>query len=94
MRILFSILFLFSFLISNGQENQKLGLAVNHIQKNAEKWSLKAEDIKDIFINSEAEANGITYLYLNQAYNNIPIRNAMMTVIIRMGKWSQMRITL
>jgi len=51
MRILFSILFLFSFLISNGQENQKLGLAVNHIQKNAEKWSLKAEDIKDIFIN-------------------------------------------
>jgi extracellular elastinolytic metalloproteinase len=86
MRILFSILFLFSFLISNGQENQKLGLAVNHIQKNAEKWSLKAEDIKDIFINSEAEANGITYLYLNQAYNNIPIRNAMMTVIIKDGK--------
>ncbi len=86
MRILFSILFLFTFLISNGQENQKLGLAINHIQNNAEKWSLKTEDVKDIFINSEAEANGITYLYLNQAYNNIPIRNAMMTVIIKDGK--------
>jgi len=66
-----------------GQSNAAFDAAVSHIKKNAEKWNLKSSDYKDLQISSQATSDkGITYLYLNQAYNDIPVRNAMMTVII------------
>ncbi len=69
--------------ISYSQTNNALETAANHIGKNAEKWQLKSSDYKDLLVSSQATSdNGITYLYLNQSYNKIPIRNAMMTVII------------
>lgn len=69
--------------ISYSQTNNALETAANHIGKNAEKWQLKSSDYKDLLVSSQAISDkGITYLYLNQSYNNIPIRNAMMTVII------------
>lgn len=70
-------------IISYGQTNFAYEIAVKHIQDNADKWQLKSSDYKVLTISSQTTSEqGITYLYLTQTYNNIPIRNAMMTVII------------
>lgn len=84
----FLILFLFCFAsIANGQDKTNLLLAVDHIKSHAERLNLKSADYKNLLISSEVTTDkGITYLYLNQSYNNIPIRNAMMTVIVKQGK--------
>ncbi|MBK8349474.1 MAG: M36 family metallopeptidase [Saprospiraceae bacterium] len=69
------------------QQLAQLEIARKHIQQHAVEWNLKTDDVKDLLISSEAVSEkGITYLYLNQAYNGIPVRNAMMSVIIKDGK--------
>ena len=86
MRNLHIILFLCFAFMSFGQ-NTHLSIAVSHIEKQAEKWNLKPSDYKDLLISSEVTTEkGITYLYLNQGYNNLSIRNAMMTIVIKEGK--------
>lgn len=86
MRHIITTLFLFTFYLLVGQESKNLNLALSHIQQKAKDWQFQPTDIEDIFINSEATWNGVTYMYLNQGYNGLPIRNAMMTVIIKDGK--------
>lgn len=87
MRNFLIVLLLLSVGVAIGQVNTHLPLAVNHITTQAEKWSLKSADYKDLLISSEITSEkGITYLYLNQAYSGIPIRNAMITIIIKDGK--------
>jgi uncharacterized repeat protein (TIGR01451 family) len=87
MRNFLIVLLLLSVGVAIGQVNTHLPLAVNHITTQAEKWSLKPADYKDLLISSEITSEkGITYLYLNQAYSGIPIRNAMITIIIKDGK--------
>jgi extracellular elastinolytic metalloproteinase len=57
--------------------------AKDHIARQSKVWGLETEDYEDIYVSSEAVSEkGITYLYLNQAYKGVPIRNAMMTVIM------------
>lgn len=82
-----SLFTLVSFVLLTGQKNDRLELAVQNIQSNAQKWGLEEDDFKDVLISSEATSEkGITYMYLQQSYRGIPIRNAMMTVIMRDGK--------
>ena len=65
------------------QKLPPLNTALNHCHLYAKQWKMELDDYNDIFISSEVTSdNGITYLYLNQAFKNIPIRNAMMTLII------------
>ncbi|MBK8052670.1 MAG: M36 family metallopeptidase [Saprospiraceae bacterium] len=62
---------------------QNLISAKTHINQKAKFWGLDKDDYEDIFVSSEAVSEkGITYMYLNQAYKGIPIRNTMMTVIM------------
>jgi extracellular elastinolytic metalloproteinase len=87
MRNFFILLFLCISGFAIGQKNTNLALAVDHIRSQAQVWNLKPVDYKDLLISSEVTtAKGITYLYLNQSYNNLPIRNAMITLIIKDGK--------
>jgi uncharacterized repeat protein (TIGR01451 family) len=86
MRHYFTTLFLIFTCLLVGQESKNLNLALSHIQQNAKKWEFQPTDLENIFINSEATWNGVTYLYLNQGYNGLPIRNAMMTIVIKDGK--------
>jgi extracellular elastinolytic metalloproteinase len=78
-------LFILSFLtaITFVTAQQNLISAKTHINQKAKFWGLDKDDYEDIFVSSEAVSEkGITYMYLNQAYKGIPIRNAMMTVIM------------
>lgn len=70
------------------QEISKLALAQKHIEANTEKWGLDANDVKSLQVSSEATSEkGITYLYLNQAVENIPIQNAMIVMVMdKQGK--------
>lgn len=66
-----------------GQDISRLELAKKHIDASTEKWGLTASDVKNLQISSEATSEkGITYLYLNQAYENIPIQNAMIVMVM------------
>ena len=66
-----------------GQSQTRLDIALRHIEQNAEKWNLTTSDYANLQISSEATSkSGITYVYLNQTHDNIPIRNAMMTLVI------------
>ncbi len=70
-----------------GQEITPFDLSMEHIRNKAETWQLVASDYENTFISSQATSkNGITYMYLNQAYNSIPVRNAMAVIVIKDGK--------
>ncbi|KXK37752.1 MAG: M36 family metallopeptidase [Saprospiraceae bacterium] len=65
----------------------ELQTAINHIHTKAEVWQLKSADYADLMISSEViNAQGVSYLYLNQAYQGIPIRNAMAVIVLKDGK--------
>lgn len=65
-----------------GQESIILGTARNHFQVNAEKWGLKSGDFSHLVINSTATTEkGITYSYINQTYDGIPVRNAIISLV-------------
>jgi len=66
-----------------GQSQTRLDIALRHLEQNAKKWNLTTSDYANLQISSEATSkSGITYVYLNQTHENIPIRNAMMTLVI------------
>ncbi len=66
-----------------GQSQTRLDIALRHLEQNAQKWSLIPSDYANLQISSEATSkSGLTYVYLNQTHENIPIRNAMMTLVI------------
>lgn len=68
---------------SFGQNNNPIDLAQKHIKMSANKWGLKSDDYQGMVISSEATSEtGIKYIYLQQTYKNIPIRNATMTLIL------------
>ncbi|MCZ2100457.1 MAG: M36 family metallopeptidase [Chitinophagales bacterium] len=70
-----------------GQDKTPFEQAKAHIQTMAPSWQLIASDYEGIVLSSEATSmQGITYLYLNQAYQDIPIRNAMAVIVIKDGK--------
>lgn len=56
---------------------------VNHCKQKAVEWGLTKADVNNLEISSEVRSEeGIKYLYINQTYKNIPIRNALMTIVI------------
>jgi len=85
-RVFILFTFLFTSLTFWSQVPQ-LELALNNIDTKAEQWELKKSDYQDMMVSSIITTDkGITYLYLHQTYQNIPINNAMMTVIIKEDK--------
>lgn len=67
-------------------QSPHLVAAMKNIESKASQWELQESDYKDMLISSSITTDkGITYLYLNQSHENIPLRNAMMTVIIKEG---------
>ena len=70
-----------------GQDNTPFEQSMEHIRNKAKTWQLVETDYENTFISSQATSkNGITYMYLNQAYNGIPVRNAMAVIVIKDGK--------
>lgn len=83
----FILFFLLLSGIIHAQQNASLKTAIQHLQQKSASWQLKKSDVEDMLISSEVTTEkGITYLYLNQAFQNIPIRNAMATIIIKDGQ--------
>ncbi len=83
----FTLFFLLLSSFIYAQQNASLKTAIDHLEQKSESWLLKKSDVKDMLISSEVTTDkGITYLYLNQAFNNIPLRNAMATIIIKDGQ--------
>ena len=73
-------------LIVVGQDKVPFNTAMEHIQNKASVWQLDATDYEGMIISSEVTSEtGTTYLYLNQTYNGIPIRNAMAVIVIKNG---------
>lgn len=75
--------FIFSFLVLmgsnlNAQVQNNLDKGMRYIEQNAKKWGLQETDyvnslVSDMYTNTKT---GITYIYLIQAHNGIPIHNA------------------
>jgi uncharacterized repeat protein (TIGR01451 family) len=69
--------------VSKSQSLSSVEIAKKHIKSKADIWNLESSDYEGLMISSEATSDkGITYLYLQQTYQNIPVRNAMMTLIL------------
>lgn len=82
-----SFIILLFFAAGLGAQSPSLSLAMKNIEQKASQWQLESSDYESMMISSEiTTSKGITYLYLNQAYQDIPVRNAMMTVIIKDGQ--------
>lgn len=68
-----------------GQQSVPLDIAMEHFKKQAKTWQFDLADYEGTIISSQATNQDITYLYLNQAYKGIPIRNAMAVIVIKNG---------
>ncbi len=68
--------------IAFSQQQSKLSDALNHIQQHAESLGLEPSDVAQLVLSSEmySKKSGITYVYLNQTFDGIPVRNAMATI--------------
>ncbi|MEE9437467.1 MAG: M36 family metallopeptidase [Saprospiraceae bacterium] len=77
-------LFLFSSSNIVAQSLTPLDKAMAYVETNAEKWGLEKTDfsntlISDMYTNNKT---GVTYIYLIQGYNNIPVNNAITSIAI------------
>jgi extracellular elastinolytic metalloproteinase len=68
-----------------GQNKVPFDIAMDHLKKQAIIWQIDPADYEGSMISSEATNQDITYLYLNQTYKGIPVRNAMAVIIIKNG---------
>ena len=85
------LLYLLSFLLvvfmgtdAWAQSQTNLDKGMRFIEKNAQKWGLQESDyantlVSDMYTNKK---NGLTYIYLVQAHNGIPIHNAITPLVI------------
>ncbi len=79
------ILLITCLIVSNisAQSTSKIDIALQHIKTNADKLKLDNQDYENLIVSQEVTSEkGITYMYLIQTVDNIPVRNAIMTVII------------
>ncbi|MBK9271194.1 MAG: M36 family metallopeptidase [Saprospiraceae bacterium] len=86
-------LFIFSSLINNldiqAQSVSTDDAGRKYIQAAVEQWGLSSADVKDLLISDQytSEHNGVTHIYYQQAYQGIPVYNAITSVhITRDGK--------
>ena len=66
------------------QTQTKLDQGMRFVEQNAEQWGLQESDyinsmVSDMYTNKKT---GITYIYLIQAHNGIPVHNAITPIII------------
>ncbi len=81
-KFIFALLFLAS-MVGHAQQSGQLKTALDHIALKATEWKLAEEDHADFMLSSMATSDkGITYIYLNQTYQGIPVRNAMVTMVL------------
>jgi len=76
---------LFSILLSVGMmaQSQISSVAVQHIADTYEQQGLKASDIENVIVDhAYTDKNGISFIYLVQTYEGVPVYNAIMTVAI------------
>ena len=77
-----TILGLFLSLITYGQEAIILETVKSHLASKMEEYQLKGSDVKSLRVNSTVTtAKGLTYSYINQAYEGIPVQNAIMSLV-------------
>jgi len=81
---LFVLLLGFSMSSMFAQTSTKLESALKYIQSHAKDFELLESDYEKLQLSSEvySQKSGVTFIYLNQTYNDIVIRNAMATVSI------------
>jgi len=83
MRNLFILAFLVFFFQMQAQNQQLVQKAIDHIAQKSGEWQLQKADYSDLVLSSMATSEkGITYIYLNQSYQGIPVRNAMSTIVL------------
>lgn len=68
--------------IAFGQDNQRESTAQAYILNNTESLEVSEDDVSDLIITDSytSSHNGVTHIYFNQAYNGIPIRNAIANI--------------
>lgn len=75
---LFTILFsIFGVFLLNGQKVDHLQNSLEYLRNNQEKLQLQSTDFENMLVTFQTtDSRGITYLYLNQTIDGIPIKNA------------------
>ena len=73
---------------SNEPSSNYEALINDYLKDNQSKFGLQSEDYADLVINNEYFSAGteITHVYINQAYQNIRISNAISSVAIKNGE--------
>ncbi|MEM9678927.1 MAG: T9SS-dependent M36 family metallopeptidase [Bacteroidota bacterium] len=70
------------------QESAYGGAIIEHLENNKQKYNITSEDLNSLLISNAfySSHSDLTFVYLNQAYQNIKIYNAISTVALRDGK--------
>lgn len=65
-----------------------ISLATSFIQKSPSSFNLSKNDVENVKISSShsSKTTGISYVYLSQSYNDIPVYNAIFNLSIKNGK--------
>jgi extracellular elastinolytic metalloproteinase len=82
-------LLLFTAFIMRSQDMDKLKIALEYLDKNTDKLKIEKSDIENFKVNYTYtdENSQATYFYLDQTLNGIPIKNAMMVMVMnKQGK--------
>ena len=66
------------------QKTNAKEFAVNYVQEHISDLGVNTSDVHDLIVSDmyQSKHNGVTHVYLNQAYNNIPIHNAIINLNI------------
>lgn len=67
-------------------QQQYISIVQNHLDQKRDHFLLEKGDYESLWLSSYVQDKDLTYVYINQAYKNIPIANTMITAIIRDGK--------
>jgi uncharacterized repeat protein (TIGR01451 family) len=83
-KILLFCFLLFTSIRISAQAQTELDVALNHLNENIEQLGLEQSDLEDLVLSSQYthDLSGCTYIYLNQSYNGIKVKNAMINVTI------------
>ncbi len=69
---------------ATAQQQTPMDIALRHLESNAEKWGLSADDISDIGLSDlyVTKHNGVTHVFLNQQYQGIEVHHAIVNIAV------------
>lgn len=71
-----------------GQSQSTFEAAIRHLEKNADQIGITKSDYEDALVSTQYThpKTGATYIYLNQAYQGIKLKNGIMTIVVKDGE--------